>query len=233
MTDAKGPDILGRRDFVRLAGAAAMLTGLGVTLGRPPAARAAGPTPDEALTRLVEGNKRYVAGKPTRPTQSAKRRGALTGGQAPFATILGCADSRVPPELVFDQGLGDLFVVRVAGNVADPTGIGSLEYSVAVLGAPLLVVLGHSRCGAVDATLKGDPVPGQIDSIVKLIQPAAEKVKGQPGDALANATRVNVTLTVDRLKTTAPILADAVEKKKIRIVGALYDLASGSVELLG
>jgi carbonic anhydrase len=233
MHDEHGIEGVSRRDFVRLAGAATLLAGLGPSLVRPPAARAAGPTADEALTKLQDGNKRYVAARLTRPNQSAKRRGELTAGQAPFASILSCADSRVPPELIFDQGLGDLFVVRVAGNVADPTGIGSLEYATAVLGAPLIVVLGHTRCGAVDATLKGGPAPGQIGSIVKLIAPAAEKAKGQPGDALANAIRANVALTVDHLKTLGPILSDAVEKKKVRVVGGIYDLGTGAVELLG
>lgn len=232
---AHGPmvELLTRRDFVRLAGAGAVLAGLGTTLVRPATVAAAGPTPDEALQKLMDGNKRYVGGKPTRPNQTAKRRGELTRGQAPFAALLSCADSRVPPEVIFDQGLGDLFVVRVAGNVADDPGIGSLEYSVAVLGSPLVVVLGHSACGAVDATLKGGEAPGRIGSIAKLIVPAVEKTKGQPGNALANAIHANVTLTVDRLKTTGPILSDALEKKKLKIVGAHYDLASGKVALLG
>jgi carbonic anhydrase len=226
---------LSRRDFVRWAGvgAGAALTGLGTALVGPAPVAAAGPTPDQALQRLLDGNKRFVAGKAARPNQTGKRRGELTRGQSPFAAILSCADSRVPPEVVFDEGLGDLFVVRVAGNVADDPGIGSLEYGVAVLNAPLIMVLGHSSCGAVDATLKGGEVPGRIGSIVKLIAPAAEKAKGKPGNALANAIHANVELTVDRLKTTTPILSDAVEKKRIRIVGAHYDLGTGKVELLG
>lgn len=223
--------ILTRRDFVRLGGAAAAVAGLGTALVRP--AVAAGPTSDEALQKLMDGNKRFVGGKAARPHQTAKRRGEVASGQAPFASILSCSDSRVPPEVIFDQGLGDLFVVRVAGNVADDPGIGSLEYSVAILGAPLLVVLGHSACGAVEATLKGGETPGKVGSLVKLIAPAADKVKGQPGDALANAIHANVTLTVDRLKTTGPMLTDALEKKKLKIVGAHYDLASGKVTLLG
>jgi len=222
-----------RRDFVRAAGMGAWLAGLGVPLVRPAAVAAAGPTAEQALEKLMAGNKRFVAGKPTRPNQGAKRRGELTKGQWPFASILSCADSRVPPELIFDQGLGDLFIVRVAGNVADDPGIGSLEYGTAVLNAPLIMVLGHSACGAVDATLKGGEAPGRIGSVVKLIVPAVEKAKGKPGDALANAIHANVTLTVDRLRTTTPILADFVEKKKLKIVGAHYDLASGKVELLG
>jgi carbonic anhydrase len=223
-----------RRGFVRLAaaGAGGALVGLG-TLIRPVGVAAADPTPDQALQQLVQGNARFVGGKVTRPNQTAKRRGEVAKGQRPFAAILSCSDSRVPPEVVFDQGLGDLFVVRVAGNVADDPGIGSLEYAVAVLGAPLVMVLGHSACGAVDATLKGGEFPGRVGSIAKLIAPAVEKAKGQPGNTLANAIHANVALTVDRLKTTTPILSDAVEKKKIRIVGAHYDLASGRVELLG
>jgi carbonic anhydrase len=224
--------VLTRRDFVQVAGVGFVLAGLGPIVW-PTAAAAAGLTGEQALEKLMAGNKRYAAGKPTRPNQTAKRRGELTRGQWPFAALLGCSDSRVPPEIVFDQGLGDLFIVRVAGNVADEPGIGSLEYAAAVLDTPLIMVLGHSACGAVSATLKGGQAPGQIGSIVRLIEPAVEKAKGQPGDALANAIHANVTLTVDRLKTTTPILSDRVEKKTLKIVGAHYDLATGRVELLG
>jgi carbonic anhydrase len=225
---------LSRRDLLRVVGLGAAVAAFGSPLLQPAAvAAASAATADEALQQLLEGNKRYVAGKLARPHQTARRRTEVAAGQSPVAALLSCSDSRVPPELIFDQGLGDLFVVRVAGNVADAPGIGSLEYGVAVLKAPLLVVLGHSACGAVDATLKGGDFPGQVGSIAKLIEPAVEKVRGHGGDTLANAIRANVALTVDRLKTTGPILADQVEKKTLRIVGAHYDLASGKVELLG
>jgi carbonic anhydrase len=220
-------------------GAASLLVGTGMTIILRDATDAAtvqkgtAVTADQALEKLMAGNKRYVAGKPTRHSQGGKRRRELARGQQPFASILCCSDSRVPPEIIFDQGLGDLFVVRVAGNVADDPGIGSLEYGAAVLGAPLLMVLGHSSCGAVEATLKGGEVPGHIGSLVKLITPAVEKAKGQPGDVLDNAIRGNVTLMVGRVKTTTPILADLVEKKTLRVVGGHYDLAAGTVELIG
>jgi carbonic anhydrase len=124
-----------------------------------------GPTPDQALQRLMEGNQRFVSGKVTHPSQSSARRSEISTGQKPFAAILSCADSRVPPELIFDQGLGDLFVVRVAGNTVNEEGLGSLEFGTKVLGAPLLLVLGHTKCGAVDAALQGKPLPGHISSV--------------------------------------------------------------------
>src|SRR5262249_18415277 len=154
----------------------------------PPLARRTGAAAaEEPLARLVAGNKRFVAAKLTHPNQGGSRRTALAKGQQPFASIMGCADSRVPPEVVFDQGLRDLFVVRVAGNVADDTAIGSLEYAATVLAVPLILVLGHSHCGAVAAALKAAPgadlSPG-IKSLVDAIQPAIQPVKSRPGDML-------------------------------------------------
>src|SRR5262249_38669819 len=163
------------------------------------------------------------------------RRTALAKGQQPFASIMGCADSRVPPEVVFDQGLGDLFVVRVAGNVADDTAIGSLEYAATVLAVPLILVLGHSHCGAVAAALKAAPgadlSPG-IKSLVDAIQPAIQPVKSRPGDMLDNAVRANVVHVVQQLRSSKPTLAGLVGDGKVRIVGGHYDLATGVVEML-
>jgi carbonic anhydrase len=189
----------------------------------------------EPLDRLMEGNTRYVASRPAHPNQTAKRRAALARGQRPFATIFGCADSRVPPEVVFDQGLGDLFVVRVAGNVADSPGIASIEYAVSTLECPLVMVLGHSRCGAVDAAVKAAPgatFPGQLGSLVEAIRPAVDRVKDKPGDLLDNAVRANVVVMVEKLRAAPPILAGRVKDGKVRIVGAHYDLETGKVELL-
>ena len=194
--------------------------------------RGAGISADEALARLLDGNKRYTGGKPAHPHQTAARRTEIAKGQAPFAAILGCSDSRAAVEVIFDQGLGDLFVVRVAGNIADEAGLGSLEYGVGVLRVPLVMVLGHSRCGAVEAAVKGTEVPGHIAALVRAITPAVDSVKGKPGDALDNAVRANAAMTVERLKGTKPVLAEAVEKGALKIVGGRYDLDTGAVEII-
>ncbi len=189
-----------------------------------------------ALEKLRAGNRRFVAGNRLYPNQSPAHRQSLVADQQPFATVLGCSDSRVPPELIFDQGLGDLFTVRVAGNIVDDATLGSLEYAVQHLHVPLVVVLGHSSCGAVQAALAGGSPPGKIASLVAAIQPALEKTVRKPGEtpdqALANAVKRNVTRVVQQLRTAAPILSPLVNQEKIMIVGAYYDLASGVVELL-
>jgi carbonic anhydrase len=198
-------------------------------------ARAAA-TPDEALKLLVEGNARYVANQPQQRDFSAGRV-SRTLGQAPFAAILGCADSRVAPELAFDQSPGDLFVVRVAGNFVTPDGLGSLEYGAAVLGTKLIMVLGHNSCGAVNATIealqKGNTLPGHIADLVRAMKPGIEQTLKQPGSDLAQrAVVANVQYNVDRLKTATPILADMVTKGGLRVVGGVYDLATGKVNLV-
>ena len=191
------------------------------------------PSADEALQQLMAGNKRYAEGKATRRHQDAVRRTEVAKGQKPMATILSCSDSRVPPEIVFDQGLGDLFVVRVAGNIAEAHGVGSIEYAVEHLGSRLIVVLGHERCGAVDATLKGGEAHGHIQWLVDAIRPAVEKAKGKPGDALDNAVTSNVAMTVEQLKSSMmPSLGVMLAERGVKIVGARYDLDSGVVELL-
>ncbi len=187
---------------------------------------------DQALADLMAGNKRYVAARLTYPNQTVARRAEVAKGQHPFAVILGCADSRVPPEIIFDQGLGDLFVIRVAGNVVDDVVMDSIEYAAEHLGVQLIVVLGHTRCGAVDATVKGGEAAGHIRSLVEAIRPAVEKAKGQPGDLLTNAVKANVEMVVDRLKSSKPILAESVEAGRLKIVGARYDLESGVVEII-
>jgi carbonic anhydrase len=166
--------------------------------------------PDAALDRLTEGNKRYVSGT-TRRHDFAHEREALSSGQNPFAAVLSCADSRIAPELCFDTARGDLFVCRIAGNFASDEMVASLEYAVQVLKTPLILVLGHEACGAVDATIKsmkdGSTLPGHLPSLVAALRPAVDAVQGQSGDLLANATRRNVVLNVERLKSAGPILS--------------------------
>lgn len=198
----------------------------------------AGPrlTPDEALARLLEGNRRFVANKVFHPNETPAARAKLANSQNPFAIILGCADSRVPPEVVFDFGLGDLFVVRVAGNIVEDAGVGSMEYAVEHLGTPLIVVLGHERCGAVKAAIgavdAGDEGPGRIAELVRKLKPAVDAAKTTPGDRAENTMRENVRRMVKELAGLEPILKEKVEEGKLKVVGARYDLDSGVVELI-
>ncbi len=161
---------------------------------------------------------------------------ALSTGQNPFAAVLSCADSRIAPEYCFDTARGDVFVCRIAGNFASDEVVASLEYAVQVLNTPLIMVLGHEACGAVDATIKsvkgGSTLPGHLPSLVAAIKPAVDAVQGQGGDMLTNAIRRNVTLNVEKLKTAGPILSAAAADKKIRVVGGVYELRSGRVGLL-
>ena len=184
------------------------------------------------VQRLIEGNKRHVDGKPSHPNQTPERRRHVSTGQHPFAVVLSCSDSRVPPEIIFDQGIGDLFVVRVAGNIVDDAGLGSIEYAAEHLHVSLIVVLGHERCGAVEAAVKGGEAPGRIKSLVEAIRPAVEKAKGKPGDLAENAMRTNVKMAVDHLKASKPILEHLVHKGTLTIVGARYDLDDGMVTLM-
>jgi len=190
------------------------------------------PGPDAALKMLLDGNKRYVASRLTHPHQDKARRDEVAKGQHPFAAVLSCADSRVPPEVLFDEGLGDLFTVRVAGTVATDDVVASLEYAVAHLGPKLIVVLGHERCGAVDATMKGGVPEGHLATLVDRIKPATDAVKGKPGDALELAIRQNVLNVVKQLQTSQPIPGKAVASGAIKVVGARYDLDTGAIELL-
>lgn len=185
-------------------------------------------TPDEALQLLIKGNQRFSSNKIKHPNQDVIRLREVAVGQKPFAAILGCADSRVPSEIVFDQGLGDLFVCRVAGNVATPEEIGSLEFGTAVLGSKVIVVMGHERCGAVDATLKGASVPGQVGSLLDAIRPSLERVKGKRGDALENACKANIAYQIEKLKAS-PVLSERIAAEKLKVVGGYYDLDTGIV----
>ncbi|MGA7958952.1 MAG: carbonic anhydrase [Xanthobacteraceae bacterium] len=192
-------------------------------------------SPDAALHRLMEGNTRYVKGEARRHDFRHERE-ALSKGQNPFAAVLSCADSRIAPEYCFDTARGDLFVCRIAGNFASDEMTASLEYAVAVLNTPLILVLGHEACGAVDATIKsvkdGTTLPGHLPSLVAAIKPAVDAVQGQPGDLLVNAIQRNVALNVQALSSAGPILKAAVDDKKIRVVGGVYKLSSGQVALL-
>ena len=230
---------IARRSVLKLAAAAA--AALAVT-PHAFAAKAKAPakpenvlSPDAALDRLMRGNARYVEGVSKRHDFKHER-GALSAGQNPFAAVLSCADSRIAPEYCFDTARGDVFVCRVAGNFASDDIVASFEYAVEVLNTPLIMVLGHGACGAVDATIKsvkdGTTLPGHLPALVAAIRPAVEAVKAEPGDMLANAIRRNVTLNVEKLKKAAPILSAAADAKKIRVVGGVYELGSGRVSLV-
>ncbi len=190
------------------------------------------PAINQALQALIDGNKRFAAMKPAHPNQDKGRRDEVKGGQKPFAVIVGCSDSRIPPEILFDQGIGDLFVIRLAGNIVDDTALGSIEYAADHLGTRLIVVLGHSKCGAVTATAQGGEAHGHIGRIVQLIIPALERAKGKPGDLVDNAIRENALLVTAAIASSKPILSKMVEKGKIAVVPLYYDIDTGVVELL-
>jgi carbonic anhydrase len=230
---------IARRSILRLAAiAAAGFTPVANALAAPAAAPPKPEnvlSPDAALDRLMKGNARYVGGVSKRHDFKHERE-PLRTGQNPFAAVLSCADSRISPEFCFDTARGDVFVCRIAGNFASDDVIASFEYAVQVLNTPLIMVLGHDACGAVDATAKsikeGTTLPGHLPALVAALSPAVKAVEGEPGDALANAIRRNVMLNVEKLSATAPILARFVDDKKVRVVGGLYRLDTGRVELL-
>lgn len=188
--------------------------------------------PDQALKLLLDGNQRFVEQKRQYPDQSLERIRLLAQAQYPFAAILGCADSRVPAEIVFDRGVGDLFVVRVAGNVACEAAIGSLEYATAVLGSPVIVVLGHERCGAVAKALQDQPVSGRMGLIVENIKPAIEKLESTTENLQDNAVIANIKYQAQKLQENSTILAKLIRQGKLKIVGALYDLDTGIVSIV-
>ncbi len=191
-----------------------------------------GMTADQAMKNLLEGNDRFVSGNVVHPDQSiAERRAEVVSAQHPFAVVVTCSDSRVPPEIVFDQGLGDIFVVRTAGEVMDNVTLGTVEYAVDHLNVPLVLVLGHDGCGAVEAAVSGGEAPGHIADLVEAIKPAVETAKGMKGDLLNNSIDVNTQNIVDELKSSQPILYPAVKEGTLKIVGARYHLDSGEVKI--
>lgn len=234
---------MNRRAWLRLAGGvgagAAALPLLPEALGAAEdsaAPRAVVETPDEALRMLTEGNTRFVSGDATVAKRSVSRLRELEAKQTPFASILACSDSRVPLEILFDQGFGDLFVARLAGNIATSAAIGSLEYGTRVLGSKLLMVLGHTACGAVSATLAMGEVPGQIGSLFPYIHPATERVAqkhaghGQP--PLDEVIVENVRYQVEILRRASPVIAGLIRDGNLKVVGAIFHFGTGRVELI-
>ncbi|BCX67185.1 MULTISPECIES: carbonic anhydrase [Pseudomonas] len=234
-----------RRHFLRVAGLGAgalLLAGILPDRVIQAAEKTSAPpkpknviNPDEALKRLMKGNERYISGNSKKHDFKSERE-ALVSGQNPFVAVLSCSDSRIAPEYAFDTARGDLFAIRVAGNFVTDEGLASLEYGVAVLGAPLILVLGHESCGAIEAGIKAvkehTVFPGQIQKLTDALKPSIETVINQPGDLVENATVQNVKNTVDRLKKATPLLTDALGNGKLKIVGGIYRLATGKVELI-
>jgi carbonic anhydrase len=227
---------IGRRDFMRLGAAGAVALGLCGAL-RPARAAEGAPTalsPDEALAQLKAGNERFVSRPELCSVDLAESRGAVAGHQAPWATIVSCADSRVPPELIFGgHGVGELFVSRDAGNLIDVESLGTVEYGAAVLGSPLVVILAHTACGAVkaacDVVTKNATYPGVIGRLIAPIVPAALAVRGQPGDFVDNAARESAKRTAQLVTAVSPLMADLAKAGKVKTVAAIYDLETGIV----
>ncbi|MBN3923558.1 carbonic anhydrase [Nostoc sp. NMS4] len=232
---------VGRRDFLKFASVVGIAaTAFGDSFGNTKQTAIAdiqpvnpsSISPNEAIRRLLDGNQRFIHQKRQYPDQSLEHLRLVAKAQYPFAAILGCADSRVPAEIVFDQGLGDLFVVRVAGNVISDTVIGSLEYSTAVLGSQLIVVLGHKRCGAVAEAIKNEPLPGRIGLIIEGIKPSIERVKFRTGDNMQDAVIANIQYQTEKLQESSTILAKLLREAKLKIVGACYDIDTGKVSII-
>jgi carbonic anhydrase len=221
-----------RRQLIRtgLSTAAATFLAGGLDLAFPSSAHAQSPlTPDAALNELMEGNKRYTSGKLTSFEHDlAILKQDTEEKQEPFAAVLACADSRVPVELVFDQTIGHVFVTRVAGNILTPEIIGSLEYGAAVLGTKVILVMGHSNCGAVKAAMQGKDVPGQISSLFPHIQPAVD----QDGKDLPATARANAKIQADLLRNSSPVISGMVKSGSVKVLAAFYDVGNGSVTLL-
>lgn len=226
--------LLSRRHLIR-AGA-----GLALTCAAAPFHHAFGQpaavSGEDALKRLAEGNARYVANTPN-PRDFSARRPALARAQHPFASIVSCADSRVAPELAFDQNPGDLFVVRVAGNIVNQDGLASLEFGAAVLRSQLIMVLGHTRCGAVAAAIdvvrNSTQLPGHLPQLISAITPAVHAAdRDKPADMLAATIAANVRLNVEKLKTSTPVLAGLVAEGRLTVAGGIYDLATGRITQL-
>jgi carbonic anhydrase len=239
MRDGRDDRNLNRRDIIAIAGlaAAASAGGLGANSAQAATPPATSLSPDQALAALKAGNERYISNPQVCTLNLANRRAEVASHQAPWATIISCADSRVPPELLFGGlGVGELFVARNAGNLADTATIGTAEYGAAELGSPLIVVLGHKRCGAVSAACKvvteNATFPGSIGPMIEPIIPAAIASRDKPGDFVENTARQSSMRTARRLALASSLLADLVKSGKLKIVAAHYDLDNGSVEFL-
>jgi len=187
---------------------------------------------DRALAKLLEGNRRYAQNKEQHPDETMARRKELENEQHPFAVILSCADSRVPPELIFDQGLGDLFVIRVAGNIADGDVLGSIEYAVEHLGTKLILVLGHEKCGAVSAAVEGTQEPGPLKSLLTALQPSVEESRNTPGDKVHNCVKANARYVARQIRESEPELKKLIQKQGAKVMAADYALDSGRVTIL-
>ena len=228
-----------RREFVVLAATFGLARSRTMAMAPPQEPGQRSVNADQALRELLDGNQRFRSGNRLTPRGRPDEFLALAHGQFPEAVVVSCADSRVPPEIIFDVGVGDIFVVRVAGNVVGGSGVtvkGSIEYAVAELNVPLILVLGHSGCGAVKSAIKHiddrDSLPGAISGLVELIKPAVALSKGMPGDPLENAVRKNVEIGVERLQGLKPIVASRVKDRKVKVVGGVYDLLTGAVTLV-
>jgi carbonic anhydrase len=219
---------MGNLRFITISLVLIMLAGVGAWSQEP----TPGLPADAALTRLMEGNKRYTRHKAKHPDESLSRRKELEGTQHPFAVILGCADSRVPPELLFDQGLGDLFVIRVAGNIVDDAILGSIEYAVEHLGTKLIVVLGHEKCGAVTAAVEGGTPTDHLSALVEAIRPVVAATANMPGDKVHNCVLENARRVAQQVRQSEPVLKEAGERKGLKVVAADYALDTGVVTLL-
>jgi carbonic anhydrase len=230
--------LISRRSFLNLTGTGtmAMVAASTVSWNMQPLQAIAAPledfTPDVALKRLMAGNQRFVHQRSKHPDASLSRMKEVAQAQHPFATLLSCADSRVPPEILFDEGIGDLFDIRVAGNIVTPEVLGSLEYAVAILGTPLVMVLGHERCGAVTAAVSAERLPGNISSFVKAIKPAIPTIKDESKDPIDEAVIANVQYQIKKLKQNSTILSEQMLEGKLKIVGGRYDLDTGEVTLI-
>jgi carbonic anhydrase len=230
---------VGRRDILRFATASMVAVGIGTLSRQARAADGAATTlsPGEALAALKSGNQRYVSHPELCSIDLAEQRSAVAAHQAPWATIISCADSRVPPELIFGgHGVGELFVARNAGNLVDTATLGTVEYGAAVLGSPLIVVLAHTSCGAVkaacDVVSKNATYPGAIGRMIEPIVPAALAVRNNAGDFVDNAAKESAKRTAERLTATSTLIANLVDVGKLKIAAAIYDLKTGVVSYI-
>ena len=211
--------------MIRALVAAALCTAVVAADEKPPSA-------EVVLRELTAGNDHHVTKRYQHPHQSAARQRELVAGQAPHAIVLSCADSRVTPEIILDQGLGDLFDIRVAGNVASDTELASIEYAASHLHTPVVVIMGHQKCGAVTAAAESGEAEGHLPSLLGLIRPAIERARSRPGDLIDNAVHINVENVVRQIRTSTPVLAPLVDRGALRVVGAVYSLDTGKVEWL-